>query len=72
MWEVDEVSTKFYMVLGSVTLHVVGKSFLVLIGIGNLLNVKKEYKVIYLCFSEEGVAVGKFSWKVSGLLVQLI
>ena len=46
----DEVSTKFYMVLGSVTLHVVGKSFLVLIGIGNLLNVKRSIK-LYICVS---------------------
>ena len=66
------MSTKFYLVLGSVTLHVVGKSFLVLIGISSLLNVKKEYKITYLCFSEEGVGVGKFSWKVSRLLVWLI
>ena len=50
MWEVDEVSTKFYMVLGSVALHMVGKSFLVLIGIGNLLNVKRSIK-LYICAS---------------------
>ena len=38
--EVDEVSTKLYMVLGSVALHVVGKSVVVLAGIIDLLNVK--------------------------------
>ena len=54
LWEVDEVSTNFYMVLGNVALHMVGKSFLVLIGIGNLLNIKRSKN--YICVSVRKVS----------------
>ena len=39
--EVDEVSTNFYMAVGGVICHMVGKSSLVLISVDNLLNVKR-------------------------------